>query len=182
MHREMGWGPGGSLLHTPARRRGFPGPRTFPLPRLMHPAYFETRFRTERPVRSWPDAFVILTACATTGSSWSEETNAAADQRLAGALRARGLDPLRVVGYSPTTGHAEPGWACALDFDEACDLGVAFRQDALYVVRGDTLSVSYCDARRGQVPVGSFRARVDSEVDSDVEADLGSAGGDGATG
>jgi hypothetical protein len=140
----------------------------------MHPAYFDTRFRTERAVRSWPDAFVILTAYATTGSSWSEEANAAADQRLEAVLRARGLAPVRIVGYSPTTGHAEPGWACPLDFDQACDLGISFHQDALYVVHGDTLSVSHCDKRRGLVPVGSFRDRLDSRGGSD--ADGGVAG------
>ena len=112
----------------------------------------------------WPRRFVILTAYATTGTSWSEAENEDADRRLEAALRARvGEDGKvrRITGFSPTTGHAEPGWAARLPFEEACDLGARFRQDALYVVRDDGLFVSYCDERRALVPVGSFRERLE---------------------
>jgi len=55
----------------------------------------------------------------------------------------------------PCTGdHAEPSWAAELSFEEGCDLGLRFRQDAIYVVADGTLFLSYCDARRGLVPVG----------------------------
>lgn len=134
----------------------------------LHPAYFEARFRTPEHVARWPDRFAIISAHATTGSSWTDEANEEADRRLAAALRERsaragasGAWLQRITGYSPTTGHAEPSWAAPLPFDEACDLGRAFRQDAVYFVRGDELFVSHCDERRALVPVGSFRARLD---------------------
>lgn len=63
----------------------------------------------------------------------------------------------RLTGYSPTTVHAEPGWAVEMPWDEACDLGLRFKQDAIYSVRGDELTVTFCDHRRGLVPVGAFR-------------------------
>lgn len=66
----------------------------------------------------------------------------------------------RLTGYSPSTGHAEPGWAVEVDFVTACDIGHRHHQDAIYYVDGDELYVSYCDARRRRVPVGGFRARV----------------------
>ena len=111
----------------------------------------------------WPPCFAIITACATTGEFWSEDENRTADVRLTQQLRASGVWMTRLTGYSPQTGHAEPGWAVALSFEAACDLGQQFRQDAIYFVEGDMLFVSYCDARRARVPVGTFCARVRRE-------------------
>jgi len=65
-----------------------------------------------------------------------------------------------VTGYSPTTMHAEPGWAVQLPFDVACDLGRMFLQDAIYVIDVDQLFVSYCDDRREKVFVGEFLRRL----------------------
>lgn len=126
----------------------------------MNTDYFETHFLAERAVADWPPAFVIITACATTGETWSDAENRAADERLTAALRARGVWMERLTGYSPHTAHAEPGWAAALSFDEGCDLGREFRQDAIYYVTGDALFVSYCDARRKPEPAGRFRERL----------------------
>lgn len=129
----------------------------------MHPAYFETRFRTQLSVQRWPREFVILTAYATTGESWTRHQNASGDEKLASELRAHAAKIVRITGYSPRTGHAEPGWAAEISFEEACNIGLRFKQDALYHVKADKLSVSYCDERRKLVPVGSFRERVDIE-------------------
>ena len=136
----------------------------------MHPAYFEVRFRSPKRWCSWPETFAIVTAYATTGESWSDPENREADRRLADLLRARAggdqepWSPRRLTGFSPTTGHAEPGWAAALSFEEACEVGLRFRQDALYWVEHDALYVSYCDRRRELVPVGSFRDRLEGEL------------------
>ena len=46
----------------------------------MHPAYFETLFHLPRPVARWPDELVILSAWATTGETWTERKNRAADR------------------------------------------------------------------------------------------------------
>lgn len=136
----------------------------------MHPAYFETRFHTPSPVPSWPDAFAIVTAHATTGESWPAGENERADVRLEEELRGDlGLGWCqRITGYSPTTGHAEPGWAVVLSFHGACDLGERFRQDAVYLVVAGDLFVSYCDERRARVRVGSFSERLDHPTGSDL--------------
>ena len=53
----------------------------------MHPAYFETRFRTPDVVAEWPREFVILSAYQTTGEQWPQERNFAADRELEQCLR-----------------------------------------------------------------------------------------------
>ena len=130
----------------------------------MHPAYFDTQFRTPEIVAVWPQEFVVVTAFATTGTQWPPEQNDAADQRLESELRERGGWLVRVTGFSPSTGHAEPGWAFEMSFEKACDLGMCYLQDALYHVAGDALSVSFCNARRKRILLGSFRKRLHLEI------------------
>lgn len=129
----------------------------------MPSEYFETRFRCDDPVGDWPAEFVIITAYATTGEDWPEERNRRADQQLEAELRRRELWVCRVTGYSPTTDHAEPGWATDLPLDAACHIGRAYLQDAIYHVAGDILSVTRCDHLPELVLVGTFRDRLFSE-------------------
>ena len=130
----------------------------------MNPAYFETRFRTNQVVDSWPDEFVILSAYASTGERWTPEQNAIADRTLVAELRARSGWLPRIVGYSPASDHAEPSWAVRLSLGDAREIGLRFRQDAIYHVREDLLSVTHCDAGAVLVPVGSFRALLDHDL------------------
>jgi hypothetical protein len=124
--------------------------------------YFDVRFRTDTPVPAWPDEFVLVTGYATTGEVWSEEQNRAANARLRAELQAMGWWYVPVTGYSPTTGHAEPGWAVELRAAEGAALGRRYAQDAIYVVRGDALAVRYCaDGREEQV--GAWRERLQGE-------------------
>jgi hypothetical protein len=127
----------------------------------MNPAYFETRFRSTKPLAGWPAEFVIISAFATTGDSWTSQENEYADSRLASALAVTGAWLHRVTGYSPTTGHAEPSWAVELPLDEARIAGARFHQDAIYYVRADQLYVTHCAAHSELVHVGVFRSRLD---------------------
>jgi len=68
----------------------------------------------------------------------------------------------RVIGHSPTSGHAEPSWAVELPLDESCDLGLRFHQDAVYYVSDDQLRLTDCADRR-LLQVGSFSGRVDAD-------------------
>jgi hypothetical protein len=130
----------------------------------MHPAYFETHFAIPDLSLEWPVKFAIITAYAPPGEQWTDEQNAEADRRLEKELRDNDRLIRRITGYSPTTGHAEHGWAVELTWQEACDLGEKYLQDAIYFVSGDELLVSYCDIRRGLVPVGTFRDRLTSTI------------------
>jgi hypothetical protein len=130
------------------------------LPLGMHEAYGETHFRISEHVDQWPQEFAIITAYATTGEVWSDAENEAADRALYAELCRQSQMIRRITGYSPSTGHAEPGWAVALPFDTACEIGFRYRQDAIYFVSRDVLAVSYCDARRNPAEIGPFSPRV----------------------
>ena len=123
--------------------------------------YFQTRFRSSAPILQWPKAFAIVTAWPTTGEIWSEEEIQIQAKRLQEVLKQRDAWRAELTGYSPEDGHAEPGWAVELNFDEACTLGLFFRQHALYWVAEDQLFVSLCDSERQPVLVGSFRDKLD---------------------
>lgn len=126
----------------------------------LHPAYFETQFAVGDPAVEFPHEFAIITAYATTGEAWTDLENESADRELEAVLRRTCSLIGRITGFSPTTGHAEPGWAAQMTWQDACDLGILFRQDAIYVVKGDNLFVTFCDSRRQLVDVGAFRERL----------------------
>lgn len=124
------------------------------------PAFYkETHFRADHWA-DMPDEFAIITAYATTGETWTDKQNTIADRKLKNTLRTKSEWLPRITGYSPSSGHQEPGWAAAVDFESACNIGKHFKQDAIYFVKNDKLYLSYCDARRALVPVGKFTERL----------------------
>lgn len=128
----------------------------------LHPEYARVRFHLDAGVGppEWPTRFAIITAWATTGEQWPLARNQEADVRLAGHLE--DVWHLRLTGYSPRTGHAEPGYACDLGAAAARELGRAFLQDAIYLVQADRLSVTRCLDGSPTYDLGSFRARLDA--------------------
>ena len=126
----------------------------------MNPIYLNTHFSTEEEINDWPNEFAIITAYATTGEDWPAQQNNSADAALEQKLKDNFGWVKRVTGYSPQSGHSEPGWAVNSGWSQACTLGVQFKQDAIYSVSNNVLSVSYCDDRRKEVYVGTFLDRV----------------------
>jgi len=144
------------LLAMRLRNKGYAVWTNLP---VVPPFYKETHFS----VSEWTDApnqFAIITAYATTGETWPDATNISADKKLHARLGRLSGWTNRITGYSPTSGHREPGWAAAIEFEAACDLGLRFKQDAIYWVNSGRLYVSYCDGRRALVPVGKFSERL----------------------
>ncbi len=131
----------------------------------MTPAYFDTRFKLGLPFTELPESFAIITAYATTGEVWTADDNHAANEALREELE-RGEKLIgTITGYSPITQHAEPGFTAVLEFEEACDIGARFKQDAIYYVSSGTLFVSYCDHRRSLRPITQFVKRAHLESD-----------------
>lgn len=126
----------------------------------FHPAYFTTRFRVEPLPPTWPASFVIVTAYATTGEQWSDKENERADAALRRRLGELGVWIAPITGFDPATGHAEPGWAVAVDLEIGRSLGREFRQNAIFHVDGDRLAVVSC-AEQDVAAVGAFRERID---------------------
>ncbi len=132
-----------------------------PSPKI-HPAYLETHFRQHQPFSDWPEEFAIITAFSTTGETWTKDQNESADRAIEVELQAHGQWHKRLTGYSPTTGHAEPGWAVEMPLSDACDLGLRYLQDAIYFVSGDELRVIPCGEPREHLLVGGFRERLEN--------------------
>jgi hypothetical protein len=129
----------------------------------IHPAYFNVRFRGPWADRIHPEEFTIVTAYATTGETWPEEQNRAADLKLENELCGTGCWMRRITGYDPATGHAEPGWAVEIGFDEAVDLGLRFKQDAIFWVSGNRVWVAKCGPDGERSEVGLFSERFDMQ-------------------
>jgi len=127
----------------------------------MPPFYRQTRFKPDALPTPLPGTFAIITACATTGETWTDSENEAANTALRAELEMSDRLLGSLTGYSPVTGHAEPGFAASLPFEAACDLGLKFKQDAIYYVDSGILHVSYCDHRRRLEPVAAFLDRLD---------------------
>jgi hypothetical protein len=124
----------------------------------MNPIYLETRFKRDLEndpkfdkFEVFPDQFAIITAYATTGEEWSDVKNSQEDERLKAYLQARFICVKRITGYSPSSGHSEPGWLVNCSFDEGCDIGLSFKQDAIYWGENGSLFVSYCGPQRSKV-------------------------------
>jgi hypothetical protein len=112
----------------------------------LHPEYFQVRFRDFPPIAQWPQSFAIISGLATTGQQWSEEANRLGDEHLLAAIEQLAVWHVRIVGYSPTTSHFEPSWACDLTLSDAIPLGLWAKQDAIYWVDQEQLWVTRCRA------------------------------------
>lgn len=127
----------------------------------FHPPYALTRFEIAVAPAEWPPAFALVTGWATTGESWSESANLAANARLLARLEADGRWHHPVAGVSPDTRDREPGWAVAWPLEAARRLGAEFRQDAIYWIEGDALHVVGCEPESPRhAPLDCFRARL----------------------
>jgi hypothetical protein len=128
----------------------------------VNQVYFETRFRSPNSGLWWPSEFAIISAYATTGQTWGADENEAADQRLESELSSEMRWHTRIIGYSPRSGHTEPGWAVALPLQAARAKGADYRQHAIYHVKVDDLSVCPCQgASPHLVYIDSFLRRLD---------------------
>ena len=114
----------------------------------------ETRFKRDLENNPNPDMFEIpldefafITAC----EEWEDVKNHETDEQLKSCLQTRCGCVKRIIGYSPTTGHSEPGWLVNCSFEGGCDIGLSFKQDAIYLGEDGNLFVSYCGFQRSKV-------------------------------
>ena len=126
----------------------------------INPLYLSTFLDLGPDWSEQPKEFAIISAYATTGEKWSTERNQQADERLQKQLVEKGAWLRSVTGYAPDTGNNEPYWATAISFDEGCDIGEEFLQDAIYYVEGDQLYVSHCDSRRAKTSISKFSLKI----------------------
>ena len=122
----------------------------------MNPAYLQAYFEVEGNL---PSSFVVITAYNPRGLTAPMSRNQHQDTTLSSVLRQKGHEPIRVIGRDQENTHREPGWAVDIDLNEAKKLGQLFKQDAIYQVIDDELSLHGCLGKYKEV-IGSWKDRV----------------------
>ena len=103
--------------------------------------------------------FVIITAYNPFGQLAPPARNQHQDQTLRAVLEGRGFNPIRVIGMSPDRAYQEPSWSIECSEVEAIELGKYFKQEAIYVVEEDRLTLVSCQTTE-RVDLGSWSLRV----------------------
>ena len=101
-------------------------------------------FRGEPLPADWPADFAIITAYDPEGRAASPAANQLADAGLADELGAAGYRLHRITGGSADGVHLEPGWGVPLGLPGAVEMGLRYRQVAVFYVRGGALTLVDC--------------------------------------
>jgi hypothetical protein len=126
----------------------------------MNEEYLNTFFRITDGPSVWPADFVIVTAFNPDGVLTTADRNQSLDSNLAVHLQQLGLHFWRVTGGSPDFTHAEPGYAIETELKMGIDIGIQFRQVAVFwISRGDLFLVE-CFSRQ-QTPMGKWLSRIE---------------------
>jgi Protein of unknown function (DUF3293) len=110
----------------------------------MNPAYHETVFEyipTGKPTDFW-----VITAYNPDGKDADPADNIAADYRLREEIESLGLVPFRLIGRSPDSSHAEPGWGFPCDEAIALEIGRRYRQEAVFHFTADCIDLVDCES------------------------------------
>jgi len=121
--------------------------------------YAETLFAVKSREMEWPARFFIITAC-NPESSGERREDKEAQLRLRKDLNRLGGSMQKLTGISPDWAHEEKSFAvCGIEDARMLELGREFRQNAIFLVEGDDLSVVSCGGAE-QLTLGSFRERL----------------------
>lgn len=125
----------------------------------MNPAFFDTVFHGPAPEGGWPEVFVVVTACNPRDEATDEESNLAANVKLAEVLRREGRRFGPMTGASPDGAHREPGFWADAGLRLGLALGKRFGQVAVFLVENGVVSVVPCDNPAGARHVASWAER-----------------------
>jgi len=121
--------------------------------------YTETLFVVKSREMEWPSRFFIITAC-NPESSGERHEDKEAQRGLRKELNRLGGSLQKLTGTSPDWAHEEKSFAvCGIDEAQMLELGRKFRQNAIFLVEGDDLSIVSCGGTE-QLSVGAFRERL----------------------
>jgi hypothetical protein len=110
----------------------------------MNPAYHETVFEFI-PNGKTPD-FWVITAYNPDGKPNDAGDNIYADSNLREEIVSLGLVPFRVIGRSPDSSHAEPGWGFPCDEATALEIGRRYRQEAVFHFTAGRIDLVDCES------------------------------------
>lgn len=115
-----------------------------------------------------PSEFIIVTAYNPDGRDCPAERNQVFDIDLEALIQRKFLSSWRVIGGSRDFVHAEPGYAIETNLEIGIEIGIQFRQKAIFWVNHDDLYLIDCNSRQ-QIPIGAWSLRVsESEVRLDT--------------
>ncbi len=106
--------------------------------------------------------FAIISARNPEGNQQSDQLNQQAEQGMQQWLIRNGNEYCRIFGCSPTLDYVEPSFLVyMLDKENAVELALLFRQNALFWVSDDRLSLVPCDTLSNtEVDLGVFSKRL----------------------
>ena len=110
----------------------------------LNPAYHQTVFEyipTGKPTDFW-----VITAYNPDGKTADAGDNISADSNLREEIVSLGLVPFRVIGRSPDSSHAEPGWGFPCDETSALEIGRRYRQEAVFHFTAGRIELVDCES------------------------------------
>ena len=114
----------------------------------MNPAYHKPVFEyipTEKPADFW-----VITAYNPDGKTTDAGDNISADSNLREEILSLGFVPFRVIGRSPDSSHAEPGWGFPCDEATALETGRRYSQEAVFHFTTGRIDLVDCESGESQ--------------------------------
>ncbi len=112
-----------------------------------------TRHKVEFGRAGLTAPFAVLTAYNPRGCLTDDTTNASKTADLERDLRARDMVVFPVDGMSPEGDHAEPGFAAALELDDATSVACRYEQSAFFWFDGERFWIMPALVRTKPVPL-----------------------------
>lgn len=126
----------------------------------MNPEYANTYFKIpDRRDDDLPSEFIIVTAFNPDGQNCAAELNQSHDSDLAALIQKKSLSSWRVIGGSRDFVHAEPGYAIEANLDAGIEIGVQFRQEAIFWINHGNLFLVDCSLRQ-KTAMGEWKLRI----------------------
>ena len=126
----------------------------------MNPEYLNTYFKIpQQRAGDLPSEFFIVTAFNPDGRDHAKELNQSFDLDLAALIQNKSLSSWRVIGGSHDFAHAESGYAIAANLEVGIEMGIHFRQEAIFWINNGKLYLVDCSSRQ-QMPMGEWKLRV----------------------
>lgn len=125
--------------------------------------YFVKTFHSEENITHWPIHFAII-------PSPSEQTTE--QEAELQYLRKHYSWVRRLTLYDNNSEQSQNCWAVNMGWQQACQTGIEFGQEAVFYVSDNTLSVTFCDERRKPFIVDGFLKRYHALEDHAVQASV----------
>ncbi len=126
----------------------------------MKEEYHTTRFRTSLLANEIPDHFFIITAWNPQGTVASPSENEMANAALLKNITAQRWSHFPITGHCQD--HAEDGFGVICLKKEAIQLGLTFRQDAIYEISANQVILVDCQQKEDEVVIGSWSELLDA--------------------